>query len=308
MQSVSGLNAVARGNAEASVKSGQHAALLHSIAIEAQSAMQLAVDSMDERIANLALRIVGDFAEYPLAISIAGVDERPYLTEVSKDRIAGISRVKVKTANPMMRTQAGRMELAQMLLQIPGVITDPAQIIEVLVSGQIKPLYQAPRAQLLRIRWENEILARGSEVVGQPTGMMNPDGTPMMEDITPECPVLSTDNPKQHIEEHMTVLANPEGLHNSGIRQAVLTHVAWHLRVWRELDPALGMLLGFPAPPPPGGAAEVVESQDKTGPNGPSTTTRSKEIMTPPSETSSDLGVKLPKPAESPIPSPTTGQ
>lgn len=310
LQSLSGLNAVSRGDAEASVKSGQHAALLHSIAIEAQSSLQLAVDNLRERTANLALRLVSDFASHPLAVAIAGVDERPYMQEVSRDRIAGISRVKVKTANPMLRTQAGRLELAQMLLGMPGAITDPAQVLEVIVSGQLKPMYQAPRAQLLRIRWENEQLAKGTPIEQKPdpSSPPNADGSPAMNAETPDVPVLSTDHPKQHVEEHLTVLANPQALKDPKIRQGVLAHVDWHLREWREMDPALGMLLGFPPPP------------NATGPTGPTNLTPGgpppKDASAPPATVptnglgpkNQDLGVKIPKPSESPVPGAVTGQ
>ena len=107
LQSLSGLNATARG--EDSGQSGTHAALLHSIAVESQSALQLAVDTMRERVANKMLALASDFAEHPMALDIAGLDERPYQLDVEKNRLAGIRRVKIRTANPLLRTQAGRM-------------------------------------------------------------------------------------------------------------------------------------------------------------------------------------------------------
>lgn len=309
LQSLSGLNSVARGDATASVKSGQHAALLHSIAIEAQSSLQLAVDHLREKSANLALRMVGDFADHPLAIAIAGVDERPYLLDVGKQQIQGISRVKVRTSNPLLRTQAGRLEMAQMLLQMPGAITDPAQILEVIVSGQIKPLYQAPRAQLLRIRWENEMLAKGTPVQEQPD-VPNPDGSPGFMRITPDVPVLTTDNPKQHVQEHLTVLSTPSALNDPMIRQGVLAHVAWHLREWRAMDPALAMLLGFPEPPPSAAGAIASGPNDTRSPGSyetPQTANarppQAPAAMAPPNGKAprvQDMGVPLPEPSSPP--------
>ena len=319
LQRLSGLNAVSRGDAATAVKSGQHAALLHSIAVEAQGAMQLAVDSLRERSANLALRMVGDFSEHPLAVAIAGVDERPYLLDVPTERIQGISRVKVRTANPMLRTQAGRLELAQMLLGMPGAITDPAQVLEIIVSGQIKPLYQAPRAQLLRIRWENEQLGKGTGLEERPDATLppNPDGSPGTNTITPDVPVLSTDNPKQHIEEHLSVLATPLALRTPEIRQAVLAHVAWHIREWRDMDPALAMLLGFPPPPPSGDQqpGSFTESADQAAqppkPPAPGESPKAPEAMVPTNgkaPKNQDMGVKIPKASETPISGAITGQ
>lgn len=255
-QSISGLNSVVRGAPNANITSGTMAALFHSIAVEFNSALQAAVDEHRERVANKILSMLKQFAEYPMVAEIAGVDERPYLQSFKRDSLVGIDKVKVKTANPMMRTQAGRTEIAQMLIKM-NVIQTPEQLIEVLVSGQLKPLYKAPRAQLLRIAWENEELAKGPEVTTEvqqiPPGMPPPPpGMPLPTiRYVKTVRALVTDHPQKHILEHMTLLASKQAAQNDALVAAVLAHVDDHMRQWRSMDPALAQMLGFPPPPAP---------------------------------------------------------
>lgn len=251
-QSLSGLNPTARGQSAPNVSSGTMAALYHSIALEINNAKQLAVDAHREGVANLLLDVIKDYVQTPLLVEISGADERAYLQTISADQFKSIRKVIMRTASPMLRTQAGRVELANMLLKVPGAVTTPAQLIEVLVSGQLKPLYRSPRAALLRIAYENEQMSKGTRVVDVPDPKSPPDpltGMPAMVKETPDIPVFATDNPQDHINEALSVLASPQAISNPQIRDGVLAHVAWHVRVWRDMDPALAMLLKFPPPP-----------------------------------------------------------
>ena len=303
-QSLSGLNPTSRGQSAPNVTSGTMAALYHSIALEINNAKQLAVDAHRESVANLLLDIIKDYVKTPLLVEIAGADERAYLQTISADQFQAIHRVIMRTASPMLRTQAGRIEIANMLLKIPGAVSTPAQLIEVLVSGQLKPLYQAPRSELLRIRYENERMAAGTPVIQKPDPTSPPDpvtGLPAMVDETPEIPVLATDNPRDHINEALSVLASPQALHNPKIKDAVMAHVSWHLRVWRGLDPAIAMLRGFPPPPNPLGmmmaGLEGGEPANDNGAGPPVPEAMKKGAQMAGRDSS---GVKLPQPAEPP--------
>jgi hypothetical protein len=306
-QSLSGLNPTSRGQSAPNVTSGTMAALYHSIAAEINSAKQLAVDAHRETVVNLMLDIVKDYVQTPLLVEIAGADERPYLQSISADQFRSIRKVIIRTASPMLRTQAGRLEIANMLMKVPGAVQTPAQLIEVIVSGQLKPLYRAPRSALLRIAYENEVLAKGARVVEVPdpsapidptTGMpvINPaTGMPPTLQETPDIPVLATDNPKDHVNEALSVLASPAALQNKAVKDGVMAHIGWHLRVWREMDPALAMLMGFPPPPQLGGMVppgmEAQPANDNGIPEG--------SIPEAPKERDS-TGVELPKPAQPP--------
>lgn len=301
-QSLSGLNSTARGQSDANVTSGTMAALFHSIAIEVNSAKQLAVDAHRERTANLILNVLKDFMQHPMLLEIVGADERPYLQAISKDVFKGVSKVVIKTSNPMMRSQAGRLEIAQMLLKIPNVIQTPQQIIEVLVSGQIKPLYKAPRSEMLRIAWENEALAAGPATTQKPdqTNPVNPDGTPRFYETVDSVPVLVTDNPQKHLTEHLSVIASKQSSENPAIIKATLAHCYEHVRVWKEADPALCALLGFPPPPAnPMGLADTQVVASQAQQSQPANDNGKALAALNPKERDSS-GVQLPKPAQPP--------
>lgn len=303
-QAITGLNAVARGQAAESVKSGTHAALMHSIAIEINSARQAAVDSHRERVANLILEILQDYLEHPWMLEIAGNDERPFLTSVSKKQFAGIRRVTVRTSNPMLRTQAGRLEVAKVLMDFPGAIQSPQQIIELLVSGQLKPLYQAPRSEMLRVSWENEQLSKGPQVEQKQDPeepiQLGPDGAPVLDgmgqpipnliDVVPSVPVLPTDNPQKHILEHCVPLARAVESNNQPVVQAILAHIHEHLRAWKGSDPALAMVMGFPLPP---GMEAPAPANDNAGPKA-----KGGELPQHDPREQDSTGVALPQPAE----------
>jgi len=237
MQSVSALNAVTRGDPGGNVTSGTMAALFHSIAIEANSYKQLAVDALRTRAANMALDILKQYAQHPMVIEIAGKDERAYVETFTRDDLSGIRSVSVRTANPMMRTTAGRMQLAEMLLKIPGAVTTPEQMVEAVVSGQIKPLYDAPRKRRMRIKAENEALQLGPPVkpITPPAPPPLPDGTqspaPEPYSVVEGVPVAFLDDHADHIEDHFTLLTSRSALDNAPLREAVFAHIEHHYHV-----------------------------------------------------------------------------
>lgn len=301
-QSITGLNAVSRGDTSTMPSSGTLAALFHSIAQEVNSAKQLAVDAHRERVANLILNVIRDYMEHPMLVEIVGADERPYLQSITKDQFKSVQKVIIKTSNPMSRTTAGRLELARMLLDVPGAVTTPAQVIEVATTGQLKPLVKAPRAALLRIAYENEVLSTGPEVVQKPDPInpVNPDGTPRFIDTVPSLPVFPTDNPADHIHEHAAGLSNPGALQNDAIRRANLAHIWEHYQTWLNLPPPFLQLMGFPVPPPPAEfAAMLGKPAANDGGEGGNESSSGPASPAAPQERDS-TGVKLPKPAQPP--------
>jgi hypothetical protein len=286
--------------------SGTLAALYHSVALEANSAKATAVDAHRERVANLLLMMINDFMDAPIMVQITGADGRTGLKSIDKQIFNGFKGVIVKTAEPMLKSQAGKMEIAGKMLEIPGVIQTPEQLIEVCVSGQVTPLYKAPRAELLRIAAENQVLSQGpkTEQVPDPENPVTPDGQPNFYTSLPSVPALATDHPVTHIKEHLAILSTRAAMDNPDVMGAVLAHVYDHVRVWKDMDPALAALLGFPPPPPPPemaamGGEVTTETEEKT-PDG-TVESLSKELKTPEMKNEDPLGVKLPKPAQSPI-------
>lgn len=304
-QSITQLNAVARGDTNSSITSGAMAALYTQIAVEAQTPRQLELDLMREKTGNMLLAFLKKYAKHPQMVSIVGVDERAYMDTFTPDDWNGIHRVVIKTANPMLRTQQGRMQLAEILRDWPGQpLKDPAKIIDLITTGRMKPLYNVQRVTDLRIRWENERLLEGppvQQVPGDPDPMT---GQPTMKNTVPTVPVLMTENAAEHIIGHLEVIYSPAARKNPAVLQAALVHVVEHINTAREGDPYTAQLLNNPAPeqqaPAPGGNPNQPGSPNQgKGANG-SGPTKGTQVATADVMQDDSGSAKLPKPASPP--------
>lgn len=237
-QSLSGLNSVARGDPKANIKSGEMAALFHSIAIEFQSARQAALDGYRERIATLMLDMIREYGEAPFLIEVSGKDQRPYLQEFTSADVSGVKRVIISTTSPMMRSQEGRMQVFQAIGQLPKDQIGPAY--QFITTGQSQGFIEKPMSSALRIEWENEQLQQG----------INP-------------PVLFTDNPWEHVPDHKADLEKLSAQFgdNPNIVQVYSQHIIDHASTYQGLDPRIAAFLGIPEPPPmPGSPAAQLQA------------------------------------------------
>lgn len=282
-QSISGLNAVARGDTSDNIKSGSHAALYAQQAVEAQSPRMAELDILRERVANLIVSYLKKFAKHPQLISMVGVDERDYLKSFTKEDVAGVKRVIVKTASPLMRTQAGRLQVVELMMKSPGnLVKDPQTMVDFLTTGVIKPIYQLTRVENLHIRAENEDLRKGPPTEQLPDGQL----------VVPSLRALITENAAEHIKNHLEVLYSPSAKENPAIRDAVMAHIMDHTNIARNGDPYLAQLLGNPPPqsaapaPAPGGPAAPPQN----------VVSKTEDVMDPEEDLPS-----LPSPAKSPL-------
>lgn len=303
-QSISGLNAVARGDTTSNIQSGAHAALYSQIAVEAQSDRSLNLDLHRERIGNLIISYLKAFAKHPQLVAVAGVDERSYLQEFTQKDFDGIERVRIITANPALRTQAGRMQLIELLMDSPGQpIRDPAQIVTFLSSGQWKEMISPVRSMEMRIKWENEALLKGPEVTQVPGDIDPTTGEQLFNKTVALVPAMMTDNAAQHITNHLTVLNSPAARANPKVRDAVLAHVMEHVMVSRNGDVYLAQLLNNP-PPQEAMMQGAQTPQAGAGANGsgatPAQKNQAQPVLSPPDETDDSKGAGVPAPSKPP--------
>ncbi len=239
-ETLSGVNSVARGNPEASLKSGAALALVQSMAIQFSMNLQQSYASLVEDLGTGTIHILQDFAAVPRVAAIAGRSKRPLMRSFSGKDLSQINRVMVDMGNPMTRTTAGKVNLADAYLE-KNLIENPDQYIQVVNTGRLEPVIEGKQANLLLIKGENEGLA---------------DGKPQR--------ALVTDNHAKHILEHTTVLANPEirADPNNPIVQVTLAHIQEHMDMAQ--NPAnqalMAMLHQEPAmapPPAPGAPGQV---------------------------------------------------
>lgn len=225
-ETLTGVNSVARGNPEASLKTGAALALVQSMALQFMSGLQQSYISLVEDVGGAIIKILQDYAKAPRMIAIVGKTNRTELQEFVGDDISKITRVYVDVGNPLARTIAGRMELATQMMQYQ-VITNPKQLIEVLNTGKLDVLTEDVQDELDLIRRENEVITEG------------------------EIPVVTAiDAHNQHILEHRKVIQDPDLRKDPALVKRALDHIQMHIDALRTTDPALlGLIQQQPLPP-----------------------------------------------------------
>ena len=230
MEAMTGINEVVRGAPGPNVRSGNAMALLSAQAIKFNSTLQRAVTQLVEATGTATLKFLQEFAEAPRFIEIVDKSERAYVREFSRLDLDGVSRVQVEVASALSKTQPGRVEIANNLLQ-NQMLKRPEQYLTVLSTGKLDPAIESEQSELMNIRAENETMARSESV-----------------------PVILTDNHALHIREHRAVLDNPDARKNPQVVNTVLQHIQKHINTWSQTDPNVLMATGqqpMMAPPPP---------------------------------------------------------
>lgn len=234
-QQILSLNPTSLGTPESAGMSGAAMALLSSMAIQNNSDLQGAWVDFVTRIGNCVLALWKEKVSTTRKIAISGRGRSSAVKalELDSKQLSGVDRVLVEIGNPLQQTAAGRFELAQLYMQIPGLVKTPEQLAAVVDTGRLDPLTMDLSNQLLLISQENEALAAGEVVV-----------------------VMLTDDHRLHVREHPGVGASTEARRDPKVMAALQAHIAEHIKILRETDPAILEALGQAplAPPiaPPG--------------------------------------------------------
>jgi len=211
METVSGVNSVARGNPDDQLKSGVALGLIQSMAIQFMSGFQNSVINFMEDLGNHVLSLYKNYANTPRIVSIAGRDKINDIKRWSGNDLSMVHSVYVEPVDPMSQTIAGREARAEKLMnsgQVSGY-----EYLTVATTGQLEPIYKRPMAELNYIRYENEKLQSGEWVE-----------------------VLITDQHQIHIDEHLTMTFDPDfrskvqvpGNTDQNTMQVILEHIQKH--------------------------------------------------------------------------------
>lgn len=278
-QRIANLNDVAMGKTTENVKSGAHAALFDAIALRGANALQEAYFAASEDIGTFVLHALADFApDSERTARIVGEHNRPLIHTFTGRDLQGFERVTVEAGNSALKTMTGKQAVADALLE-KGVLGGPGdplaaqKYLTLIKTGEMEQLTEAPQAQVLRLKRDKELLAKGvgpaplMPQMDPATGMqaMNPDGSPVMEPTPQEgaehLPILATDPHWLDIPEYLTVLSSPEARANPAVVQAVTDAVLMKLQMWRSMDPDLLVLLGGSPPPSMMMAMQAAQTQ-----------------------------------------------
>jgi hypothetical protein len=236
MEKLMGVNSVVRGDPGHGLKSGVALGRLQALAIQYSSNFQQSWGELQEDCGTFLLNILQDFAKTDRMVAIAGKTNKGAMAAFNGDKINQIQRVVIDLGNPLSRTVAGRMDMADTLLG-KGLIKDGRAYINLIETGQFDQALEGEEAREMLVRKENEDLR---------------DGKPVM--------AMVGDPHLFHIQEHLAVLADPmiRGAQAQGdplamkITQATTNHMQEHYDIYHKQDPVWSTVVGEPpAPPPP---------------------------------------------------------
>lgn len=215
METISGINSVTRGDPEKSLRSAAALALVQAQAVQFSSLLQHSYIKLIESIGNSLIHILQDYAKHPRVAAIAGKSQRAYMRSFSNKDILEINRVIVEVSNPLAKNTAGRLEIANQLIQM-GLVKNVDQYFTVLNTGRLDSMTEGDQAELLLIRAENERMMDGIAVSA-----------------------ISIDQHALHIQEHKALLADPDLRNDPGLTQIALDHIQEHIDLLRNTDPGL---------------------------------------------------------------------
>lgn len=252
MEKLSGVNSVVRGDPEANIKSGVALGRLQAMAIQFSSNFQQSWAELQEDSGTFLLHLLQNFANTKRMTAIAGKKNAGAMKSWTGKDIQNIERVVCDLANPITKTYAGRLDLADKFLD-KGIIKDPTQYFQLIQTGSLDPILEGPTSKLELIRKENEMLLDGKSV----TAMVG-------------------DSHLQHCSEHRVILDDPairEAVANGDqlatqIVQNTLAHIQEHQNLHTTQDVFWFAVSGEKPPPPP--MPPSPPSMEGSGPQGPS--------------------------------------
>lgn len=227
METLSGINSVTRGNPDKDLKTGPALALVQSMAVQFLSNLQQHYVRCVENLGTGMIKLFQQYAMSDRVITIAGESARGQTFAFKSDSIQEISRVTVEMANPLARTTAGRLEMAENLVK-NRYIQNAEEYISVLTTGNLKPLTKPGFTDQQNMRRENEAMMRGENV-----------------------PVYALDKHSKHILEHSAVIGDPELRKNPELILILQQHVMEHIKMLRTVDPGLLAMIGEQSQMPP---------------------------------------------------------
>lgn len=240
METISGVSAVTRGNPDPSLRSGTALALVQSMTLQFLSGLQQSYVSMVEQVGTGIINILKDHAAVPRVATIVGRNKRSYVKSFTGDELGSVNRVVVDIGNPLASTTAGRVEMADNLLQY-NMIDDASQYISVIQTGNLDPIIEDISSQLDLIRGENERLIDNEEVIA-----------------------IFTDNHVEHIKDHASIINDADLRMDTELVARVAAHIQEHINLLKTTDPATLEILGQPSLAQP-----APQPGDPNSPQGP---------------------------------------
>jgi len=259
METYAGINSTLRGQLENPEMSGAAMAMQASISLQYNAGFQKSVIKVLEEVGTGMVQDLKAFADAPRQALIVGKQDQGYMRSYSKNDFDGIDRVVVAAGNSLLNTTAGKVNLADQLLQngmLPQGESGAMKYIEVMNTGKIEPETQALTSTYMQINSDKEQLLAGKMPLIQLT-----DNHPLM------------------MQEVNTLNNNPQIRSNPQLGNLVRQYIQAHFQQWLQMPPLLCAALGIQPPPPqtPPGGAPPPQGQPPKGQPG-----KQPPVQTPP--------------------------
>ena len=259
-----GVNDALKGQVPQGVTSGTALSYLGSASLQYLSGLDNSKTSFEEELMTAIINMYKDFADTPRTATLVGRNKKSYLKDFKGSDLININRVVVDAGNPLTKTLAGRIQLAEQFVQM-GMIKTPADFLQVIESGSLDPVLDGIQKENNLIVHENDNLMSGEPVI-----------------------VTKVDDHIQHIREHRGLLSDNTVRFNPDLLGNVLDHIQAHLDEYRRINAEEPDLLQItqeaPLPPvPPSGQGPLGSppNQQQVGQNPPFLTAQGQEIKQP---------------------------
>lgn len=237
METISGVNSVARGNPDSQLKSGRALAIVQSMTVQFASGYHQSKTNLSEDVGNMLLRQGQRWMTQDQMVSIIGESKFAKTGKLNSEALKKLARVRAEAVDPSYYTMGNKLESADKLLQT-GALKTPQEYFEVQRTGNLEVLTNANVSLVRGIRDENSALLRDQEV-----------------------PVLDTDDHTAHLAEHIALLDGPEARINmkAGRFPQLIAHIMEHKQMAAQQQ----------MPPPGSGPAQQAQQVGQQSPQQP---------------------------------------
>lgn len=243
METLSGVNAAVRGAPDDSLASGKAIATVIGQTVQFMSGFHLSKTQSGEDVANILLRLAQKFLSTEQMVQMIGAQKFARYGKLTVEGLRSIARINAEAVDPTLYTMAGKIQLADKLLESGG-LKNPQQYFEVLRTGNLEVLTDPNTSETRGIRDENTALLRGEDV-----------------------PVLFFDDDDAHIADHKSQLDGPEARKNmaTGRYNALLKHIMAHVQQKASKSAPASPMLVPGQQQPPAAAQPMAEQPQQPG-------------------------------------------
>ena len=204
MQGMSNLNAAIRGEPPPGVTSGKAIATLTVNALEFLTDFSGALHGCMENTIKKAIVCHQRFNQIARPLELSNTRGSSTSMQFTGEDLQSLRGVKMIIANPLMQTLAGRMEVADKMLD-SGRVKSMGQYFRIAEGAPSSELYGAELAQEDLVESEKNAFLQGKEVL-----------------------IMPTDDHPKHIFEHSALLANVDVRMNNQMVEPITEHILMH--------------------------------------------------------------------------------